>query len=233
MAKEIENAVKLSGPDPNTNPRLALAISIAKKAGIPKANIEAALARGKGISLTGAALESVTLEAILPPSVATVIDCLTDNKLRALADLRLLVKDCGGNVTPIGYLFERKGKVVFRKKEGLGVDEILDPALDAGALDVEEDDEGRIILYTEPMQTKSTAETLAKDLELEIEQTEIIYDPNEDTKVGLDDEEAVKSLGKFLDVLQDFPGIQGVYLNWKKGEIPEELWAELQSKTEL
>lgn len=223
----------VGGPDPNMNPRLTLAISTAKKVSMPKANIEAAIARGQGLSSTGAALESVTLEAILPPSVATVVDCQTDNKLRALAELRTLVRDCGGNVTPIGYLFGKKGRIIFRKKEGLGVDEAFDPALNAGALDVDEDDEGRIILYTEPEQTKSASETLAKELELEIQQTEIIYDPNEDTKIGLDDEEAVKCLIRFLDALQDFPGIQGVYFNWKKGTIPEELWTELQSKAEL
>ncbi|KAF2180231.1 YebC-like protein [Zopfia rhizophila CBS 207.26] len=233
MTKDISNAVKLAGPDPNTNPRLALAISTAKKNAVPKASIESAIARGQGISATGAALESVVLEAMLPPSVATVIECQTDNKLRALADLRLIVKEAGGTVSPIGYLFEKKGRIIFQKKDGIGVDEVLEAALEAGALDVVEDDHSRVVLYTEPAQTKTTAESLAKALELEIAESEIIYDPNEDTKVSLDDEEAAKELSAFLDEVQEVTGIQAVYTNWSKGAISDELWSDLQSKVAL
>ena len=223
----------MSGPDPNANPRLALAIQIAKKAGIPKSNIESAILRGQGKSTSGAALEAVTLEAMLPPSIATVIDCQTDNKLRTLADLRLLVKDYGGNVTPIGYLFEKRGRIILRKSGGLVLDDVLEPALDAGALDAIEDAEGRIILFTEPAYTKSTAETLTKKYKLEIEETEIIWDPNADTKAALNDEEAAKKFGEFLEKLQEVMGVQGVYMNWTKGAISDEIWAELQSKAAL
>jgi transcriptional/translational regulatory protein YebC/TACO1 len=230
MTKDITNAVKLAGPDPNMNPRLALAISNAKKSAVPKASIEAAIARGQGLSASGAALESVTLEAILPPSVATVIECQTDNKLRLLAELRLLVKEAGGTVSLIGYMFEKKGRIILRSKEGISIDEVLEPALEAGVLDVVEDEEGRLLLYTEPAQTKATGEALAKTLDMEIEESEIIWDPNEDTKVTLDDDMAAKELNSFLDELQEVNGIQGVYTNWSKGAIQDELWADLKSK---
>ncbi|KAF2250706.1 YebC-like protein [Trematosphaeria pertusa] len=230
LTKDISNAVKLSGPDPNMNSRLALAISTAKKSQVPKASIEAAIARGQGLSATGAALESVVLEAILPPSIATVIECQTDNKLRALADLRLLVKEAGGSVSTVGYMFEKKGRVVLQKKDGVGVDEVLESALEAGILDVLEDEQGRVVLYTEPAETKATGEALAKSLDMEIEESDIIYDPNEDTKVTLDDESAAKELGSFLDELQEVSGVQGVYMNWSKGAIDDGLWADLQSK---
>jgi transcriptional/translational regulatory protein YebC/TACO1 len=197
---------------------------------MPKSTIEAAIARGQGISASGQALDSVTLEAMLPPSIAAVVDCQTDNKNRTLADLRLLVKDYGGNVTPIGYLFERKGRIILRKKEGLGLDDILEPALEAGALDVLEDDEGRMVVYTEPIQTKATAEIISKQLEVEIEESELIYDPNAGTQVELDDEEAAQRLSAFLEKLQDVHGVQAVYMNWKKGTVSDELWAELQGK---
>lgn len=215
------------------NPRLALAISNAKKNAVPKAGIEAAIARGQGLSASGAALESVTLEAILPPSVACVIECQTDNKLRVLAELRLLVKEAGGTVSPIGYMFEKKGRIVLCKKDGVGVDEVLEPALDAGVLDVVEDEEGRVVLFTEPAQTKTTAETLAEALDMEIEESEIIWDPNEDTKVVLDDATAADGLNSFLDDLQEVTGIQGVYVNWSKGNISEDLWTDLQSKVDV
>jgi YebC/PmpR family DNA-binding regulatory protein len=230
MTRDITNAVKLAGPNPVLNPRLALAISTAKKSAVPKASIEAAIARGQGLSATGAALESLLLEAILPPSVATVIECQTDNKLRALAELRLLVKEAGGTVSTVGFLFEKKGRILLQKKEGMGVDEVLEPALDAGVLDVLEDEEGRVVLFTEPAQTKTTAETLSKQLGMEIEESEIIYDANEDTKVALDDESAAQQLIGFLDGLQEVQGIQGVYMNWTKGSISDELWDELRSR---
>lgn len=230
MTRDITNAVKLAGPDPNMNPRLALAITIAKKAAVPKASIEAALARGQGLSATGAALESLVVEAVLPASVATIIECQTDNKLRALAELRLVVKDAKGTISTVGYLFEKKGRIILRQKDGMGVDEVLEPALDAGVQDVEEDEEGRVVLYTEPAQTKTIAQKLAKDLDMEIEESEIIYDPNEDTRVPLDEEGSAKEIGTFLDGLQEVQGVQGVYMNWAKGSISDDLWEELRAK---
>jgi transcriptional/translational regulatory protein YebC/TACO1 len=128
-------------------------------------------------------------------------------------------------------MFEKKGRIILRPKEGLGVDEVLEPALDAGALDVVEDEQGRIVLFTEPAQTKTTAEALAKQLEVEVEESEIIYDPNEDTKVPVDGEELAAKLSDFLDELQEVQGIQGVYMNWSRGDgIPDELWEELRGK---
>lgn len=220
----------VGGPDPNMNPRLALAISIAKKAAVPKATIEAALARGQGLSATGAALESIFVEAILPPSIATVFECQTDNKAKLLADVRLLIKDAGGAVSPISYMFEKKGRIILREKDGVGIDDVFETAVEAGALDVVEDEEGRVVVYTEPNELSGMAASLTKELEVEIDEAEIIWDPNEDTKVPLDDEDAAKSLGNFMDALQDVSGIQGVYANWAKGAISEDLWMELQSK---
>jgi transcriptional/translational regulatory protein YebC/TACO1 len=214
------------------NARLQLAITTAKKSAVPKASIEAAIARGQGLSATGAALEDLTLEALFPPSIATIIECQTDNKLRALAELRLIVKEAGGQVVSnVGFMFEKKGRIILAKKENVGVDEVLEPALDVGALDVFEDEEGRVVLFTEPAQTNKIAESLANQLEMEVEESGVIYDPNEDTKVPLDDEGAAKELSeRFLDKLQDVQGIQGIYTNWSKGMISDEIWEELSSK---
>lgn len=232
MTRDITNAVKQGGPDPNMNARLQLAITTAKKSAVPKASIEAAIARGQGLSATGAALEDLTVEALFPPSIATIIECQTDNKLRALAELRLIVKEAGGQVVSnVGFMFEKKGRIILAKKENVGVDEVLEPALDAGVLDVFEDEEGRVVLFTEPTQTNKIAESLAKELEMEVEESEVIYDPNEDTKVPLDNEGAAKELSeRFLDKLQDVQGIQGIYTNWSKGAISDEIWEELSSK---
>lgn len=215
------------------NPRLALALTTAKKNQVPKAAIEAAIARGQGLSATGAALENVLLEAMLPASVAAVIECQTDNKLRTLADLRLLVKEAGGAVSTVGYMFEKKGRVILARKDGVGADEVLEPAIEAGAEDVVELEDGRVALFTEPAVTKTIGETVAKAMDMDISESEIIYDANEDTLVALDDVEVAEKLGEFVDKVQEVGGIQGVYLNWSKGAIPEELWEELESKTAM
>jgi transcriptional/translational regulatory protein YebC/TACO1 len=230
MTRDITNAVKLAGPNPDLNPRLALAISTAKKSAVPKASIEAAVARGQGLSASGAALESLVFEAILPPSIATIIECQTDNKLRSLAEIRLLIKESGGQTSTVAFMFEKKGRIILRKKDGMDADEVLEPALEAGVIDVKEDEEGRVVLYTEPAQTNKTAERLAKELDMEIEESDVIYDPNEDTKVPLEDEGAAKELGNFLDELQDVQGVQGVYMNWTKGSIGDDVWEELRGK---
>ncbi|KAF2878529.1 transcriptional regulator-domain-containing protein [Massariosphaeria phaeospora] len=233
MTKDITNAVKLAGANANMNPRLALAITTAKKSQVPKASIEAAIARGQGLSATGAALESVIIEAILPPSVATIIECQTDNKLRALSDIRLIIKEAGGTVSSVGYMFEKKGRIRFQQKDGVGADEVLEPALEMGVLDVVEDEEGRVVVFTDPTQTKTTAESLAKILELEIEDSETIYDPSENIMVPLDDEPAAKEFSNFLDKLEDVSGVQGVYTNWSKGSISEDVWQDLRSKVSV
>ncbi|KAF1918247.1 transcriptional regulator-domain-containing protein [Ampelomyces quisqualis] len=234
LTRDITVAVKVAGANPDMNPRLALALTTAKKNAVPKASIDAAIARGQGLSSTGAALESLLLEAILPPSIATIIECQTDNKLRALAALRLLVKEAGGQVSTVGFMFEKKGRITLRKKEGMGVDEVLEPALDAGVQDVHQDEQGRVVLFTEPARTKTIAEALANELDVEIEESDIIYDPNEDTKVPLDDQAAAARLNTFLDDLQEeVQGVQGVYMNWIKGEsIPDDLWEELRGKVD-
>ncbi|KAF2688447.1 YebC-like protein [Lentithecium fluviatile CBS 122367] len=234
LQKDISIAVRLGGsPDPKMNSRLALAIATAKKNAMPKANIEAAIARGQGLSASGAALENLTVEAILPPSIAAIFECQTDNKLRTLSDLRLLVKNAGGTASTVGFMFEKKGRIVLQKKEGVGVDEVLEPALEAGVLDVLEDEQGRVVLLTEPAEMKSVGEALAKTLGLEIAERDIIYDPNEDTKVALDDPAAAEQLIDFFERLQQLPGISAAYLNWTKGAIDDALWAELQSKADV
>jgi len=200
-------------------------------AGFPKASIEASIARGQGISSTGATLESVTLEAIVPPSVACVIDCQTDSKLRLLQDLRLIIKNHGGTVTPTSYLFEKKGIIVFEKDERkMGVNEILDEAIEAGAEDVDTNSDGNVVVWTEPGKTTSTANTIAEKLKMRVQSSDIIWDPNDDTKVQLESTESVKELVELIDELQEVSGIQGIYINAVRGSVDSDTWADLQSR---
>lgn len=201
------------GADTKYNPRLALALSNAKRASIPKIVIDAAIARGQGLSVSGQALESLTIEAMLPGNVAAVVECQTDQKGRVLQDVRYLIKDNGGIVTPTTFLFERKGKVVMEKKDETDPDDFLDQAIEAGAADITTDDKGRLVLLTDPSETKTVGETFAKLSGLVIEELEMIWDPNTDSLVEVQDEEHTKALEDLLTALREEPSVQDIYLN--------------------
>ncbi|KAL4872070.1 hypothetical protein BDV12DRAFT_193865 [Aspergillus spectabilis] len=213
VAKEISSSIQMMGPDPKFNPRLTLALSNAKRAGIPKTVIEAAIARGRGVSVTGEALEHVTIEAILPHAVAAVIECQTEHKARVLQDVRHAIKEAGGTATPTAYLFEKRGRILFEKKDGFSADDCLDQAIEAGATDIAPDEEGRILAFTEPSDTKSVAEALSKLAGLTIEELEIIWVPNQDTLVELKDEEQVQGIEELLSELRDEPSVRDIYVN--------------------
>ncbi|KAJ5718281.1 hypothetical protein N7488_003927 [Penicillium malachiteum] len=213
VSKEISSATQLWGPDPKYNPRLTLALSNAKRASIPKIVIEAAIARGQGLSVTGQALESLTIEAMLPGSVAAVIECQTDQKLRVLQDVRHAIKTYGGTVTPTTFLFEKKGRVAMEQKDGVNADDYLDHAIEAGATDIVTDEEGRLVVFTDPSETKKVGETFSKSAGLTIEELEIFWDPNPDTLVEVQDEEHIKAIDSILGALRDEPGVQDIYLN--------------------
>lgn len=202
------------GPDTKYNPRLTLALSNAKRASIPKTVIEAAIARGQGLSVSGQALEALTIEAMLPGNIAAVIECLTDQKARVLQDIRHLIKNNSGIITPTTFLFERKGRVVMEKKEDTNSDNYLDQAIEAGAADITTDDKGRLVLLTNPSETKTVGEMFARLSGLAIEELEIIWDPNADSMVGVKDEEQAKVLEDLLGALREEPSVQEIYMNW-------------------
>ena len=184
------------GPDPRMNPRLATVVAAAKKIGTPKATIEKSIAIGQGISLSGATLENVMVEAMIPPSVALIIECQTDSKKRTFENLRYIIHKAGGSVTPTNHLFERKGRIVFEKSNEIGEVEAIDLAIEAGALDVNvslEDGNEELIVLTEPTGLTEIANALAQSSGLEFKSSDIIWDPKEDlifnvrSSEGLDD----------------------------------------------
>lgn len=185
------------GPDPRMNPRLATVISAAKKIGTPKATIEKSIAIGQGISLSGAALENVMVEAMMPPSVALIIECQTDSKKRTLENLRYIIHKAGGSVTPTSHLFERKGRIIFEKSEEIGEVEAIDLAIEAGALDVDvslEDGNEELTVLTEPTELREVANALAQSSGLEIKSSDIIWDPKEDLIVNVESSEGLNGL---------------------------------------
>jgi transcriptional/translational regulatory protein YebC/TACO1 len=179
---------------------------------MPKVLIEASIARGQGTSLSGQPLEPLTIEAMFPGSVAVVIECLTDSKGRLLQDLRQAIKEHGGNVTSTAYLFQKRGKITFAKKDGVTPDDCLEHAIESGAMDITSDEDGRLVIYTEPSETKAVAETFGRVTNLMVERSEIIWDPNKDTTVT-PEAGMVENLEDALSVIRDDSGVRDVFIN--------------------
>ncbi|KAI9754963.1 MAG: hypothetical protein M1815_005277 [Lichina confinis] len=234
LSKEIAYAAKAFGADPADNPRLAAAISEAKQAGFPKASIEVAIARGQGVTAAGKPLESMLIEAVVPPSVAVVIDCQTDSKLRTLQEVRATIKYHEGALSPIGYMFNKRGRITFEPDErGRTADDVLDEALEAGAEDIETTDDGNIVVYTEPSRTASVATELTTSLGLRLHCSEILWLPASDTMVEAPSEGTVRQLGEFVDDLQKEQGVQSVFMNIAQGSVNDDAWANFKSKIAL
>ena len=162
--------------------------------------------------MSGAALESITIEAMLPRSVAVIIECQTDQKLRVLQDIRYLINKHGGAVTPTSYLFEKKGRIVFQKKEGTSADDILDEAVEAGALEVDTNDDDQIVIDSSPSELSVVSQKLVEMFGFSIERSSIIHVPKAETAVSVEDKHA-EELENVVAVLEEDPSVQDVYIN--------------------
>lgn len=107
---------------------------------------------------------------------------------------------------------------------------VIDEAIEAGAEDVEASEDGCIVVWTEPNKTMAAADALQKSLNLKVESSDILWDPNEDTKVSLESGAAVKALLEFLDALHNNPQVQGVYANISQGSLADDVWEDLQCR---
>ncbi|KAI0481013.1 duf28 domain-containing protein [Xylariaceae sp. FL0804] len=252
FAKNLLLYTKLYGADPKLNSQLALAIAQAKKAGMPKANIDAAIARGQGRSPTGQSLEAATLEVMLPGSVALVVDIETDHKQRALLELRPIVKKGGGTVTPTAFRFTRLGRATLRPPppredqytnsigsgsggdsgggdhEGtnLDFDDVMMRALDAGAEDVEPDaaHPGGAVLQTRPDRTHGVAQAAARALGLDVAACDIVWACTS-ARALVGGAAAAEQLAALLAALHEHPDVQAVWTNAERGpDVPDELW---------
>lgn len=183
----------------------------AKKGQVSAKTIEAAIARGQGKSISGAPLENVMIEAMLPHGVAAIIECSTEQKGRVLQDVRTIIVKRGGNVTPTTFLFDRIGRVWFRAQDGIGVDEVMDEAIDAGAIEITLD-EGQIVVDTDPAQVSSVAKQMEGKFKLEVERLDILFVPKAESLVELDEERS-EEVQNVLDLIDEEPSLQNMYVN--------------------
>ncbi|GJC95579.1 DUF28 domain-containing protein [Colletotrichum higginsianum] len=207
-------------------------IALYSRPGVPKNVIDSAVARGQGRTASGASLEPLTLEAILPPGVALIIETETESKARSLQDLKVLIKRHKGAANAAAFFFTRLGRVVFEAAGegggGPGVDDILDDAIEAGAEDLEADDDGNLVVWTQPNMTNAVASGVGPKFGLKLLSSDIIWSANDDTKVKLDKGLEATSLADLLAALQEFPEVQAVYGNPVKGDMSEEEWARIE-----
>ncbi|KAK3322247.1 transcriptional regulator TACO1-like protein [Apodospora peruviana] len=227
-SKDIVLASQLYGPDPNMNPQLATAIAAAKKASVPKAVIEVAIARGQGRSSSGTALEPMLYEAMMPPGTAIIVDVQTESKTRVLQDLNQMVKKANGAQGTSKFFFTRAGRVIFEKGGPTDIDKIMDDAIEAGAEDLENDEAGNIVVWTEPSQTMQVSKVIAAKFGLNVLESGIVWSANEDTKVRLDSSVESTILADLLAAMSEYPDVQAIYCNATKGNMTEEEWERIE-----
>jgi YebC/PmpR family DNA-binding regulatory protein len=207
IIKEITVAARLGGGDPAMNPRLRAAVAEAKEENMPSDNITRAIKKGTG-ELEGVSYEEIRYEGYGINGAAIIIDCLTDNRQRAVMDVRHALTKHGGNLGTDGsvaFLFKHCGQIVF--EPGVSEDAVMEVALEAGAEDIVTDEDGSIEVITPPADFLAVKEALeAAGLKPAV--AEVTMKPNMETVFTGDD--AVK-MQKILDMLEDLDDVQDVY----------------------
>ncbi|WP_334189894.1 YebC/PmpR family DNA-binding transcriptional regulator [Noviherbaspirillum sp.] len=209
LIKEITVAARMGGGDVAANPRLRLAVDKAADANMPKDNVARAIQRGTG-GLDGANYEEIRYEGYGINGAAIIVDCMTDNRVRTVAEVRHAFSKHGGNMGTEGsvaFLFKHCGQLLYAP--GTDEDALMEAALEAGAEDVVTDDEGGIEVITPPHDFSAVKESLEK-AGFKAEVAEIVMKPATETEFTGDD--AVK-MQKLLDALENLDDVQEVYTN--------------------
>jgi YebC/PmpR family DNA-binding regulatory protein len=221
LIKEITLAARLGGGDVEGNSRLRQAIMAAKEENMPKDNIDRAVKKGTGDLAGAAAYEEVTYEGYGPGGVAVIIDVMTDNKNRTVAEIRHILSKHGGNLGENGcvaWMFEKKGSIVFDKKT-VGEDALMEAALEAGAEDVR-DQESEWEVITDPL----TFEAVKKAIDQKgWKYLEARVGKIPQNTIQLDAGRAEQML-KLMEKLEDNDDVQNVYANF---DIPDDVMEKL------
>lgn len=220
LIREITVAARMGGGDPGANPRLRLAMDKALTANMPRDTIDRAIKRGTG-TLEGVEYEEIRYEGYGPGGVAVMVDAMTDNRNRTVAEIRHAFAKCGGNLGASGSVaFQFAERGVLSYPAGCDEDRIMEVAIEAGADDVVSNDDGSVDVLTDPaaFQRVREAMTAAGLAPEEAEVTERAASP-----VTLNFEDAQKMV-KLLELLEDLDDTQNVYSN---ADIPDAILAKL------
>jgi len=212
LIKNIEVAARTGGGDPAGNPTLYDAIQKAKKSSVPNDNIDRAVKRGSGAEGGGAEYQTIMYEGYGPNGVAFLVECLTDNRNRAAAEVRTAMTRNGGTMADPGsvaYLFARKGVVVVPKDGGVSEDDVLTAVLDAGAEEV--NDLGEAFEVVSEPHDLVAVRTALQQAGLDYDSAEAQFVPS--TSVPLDEDGARKTF-RLIEALEDSDDVQNVYANF-------------------
>ncbi len=223
LIKNIEVAAKIGGADMSGNPTLQDAVQKAKKTSVPNDNIDRAIKRGAG--LTGESVEYSTIiyEGYGPNGVALMIECLTDNKNRAAAEVRTALSRNGGNLADPGsvaYNFTRKGVIVVGG-EGTSEDDVMLAVLDAGAEEIQPHADGFEVV-TEASDLVKVRSAL-QDAGIDYESADVEFVPNLKVEV---DAETARKIFRLIDALEDSDDVQNVFSNF---DLSPSVQAELEN----
>lgn len=224
LIKNIEVAAKMGGADLAGNPTLVDAVQKAKKTSVPNDNIDRAIKRGAG--LTGDAVEYHTImyEGYAPGGVALLIECLTDNRNRAAAEVRMAMTRNGGTMADPGsvaYNFNRKGVVTITKTDGVDEDAILAAVLDSGAEEVLDHGMGFEVI-TDPSDLVE-ARTALQEAGIDYDSAEAEFVPNVSIEVDAD---TARKVMRLIDALEDLDDVQNIFTNY---DVSPEVQAELDA----
>lgn len=216
LIKEITVAARMGGGDQNANPRLRMAVAAAKAENMPKNNIERAIKKGTG-ELEGVDYEEIVYEGYGPGGAAVIVEVMTDNKNRAVADVRHIFTKCNGNIGANGcvaWMFDKKGIFIVDKQD-VDEDQLMEVAIEAGAEDVRDDGDAFEIITAPP--DFEPVRTALESASLPFHDAEVTLLPQNMTTVeGKDAEQMIK----IMDMLEDCDDVQKVYTN---ADIPEDV----------
>jgi YebC/PmpR family DNA-binding regulatory protein len=224
LIREITVASRMGGGDPEGNPRLRLAIDRARAANMPLENINRGIQKGTG-DLDGQNLEEVTYEGYGPGGCAILLDTITDNKNRTVAEIRHAFSKFNGNLAEsnaVAFMFDRKA-VIEVESEDKSEDDIMEAALEAGAEDIVADSETEYTITGEPNDLE-VIKTSLEELGVEIKSAESTMVPQNYTAI---EEKNAKTLMKLLEALDDADDVQKIYSNF---DIDDEIMARLEAE---
>ena len=216
IGREIAIAVRAGGPNPDNNNKLRDIIAKAKANNMPNDNIKRSIQKASG-ELSNVVYEEITYEGYAPGGVAVIVKTITDNRNRTASDVRHCFAKNGGNLGTTGsvsFMFDEKGLLVVEKTPGIDEKELMMQALDAGAEDMQTQ-EDCFEIYTAPNDFSAVREDLeAKGYTFVSAEVEMVPD----VYTTLTDEEAVIKMEKLLDALEDNDDVQNVWHNWERPE---------------
>lgn len=220
LAKEITIAAREGGGDPDANPRLRLAMLNARAENMPNENIQRAIKRGTG-EIEGATYEEYIYEGYGPNGVSVILEVATDNKNRTISEVRSLFTKYGGNMgetNSVSWNFTRAG-VIMVATDGKSEDEMLEVVLEAGASDMEYDEEQTRIIC--PIENYGSVNKYLQEHNFNILESKLEYIPNTLMKISNVDD--AKKIMRFIEVLEDYDDSQNVYTNFEIDESIEDL----------